>query len=62
MSLLLLPVLFQPLQPLEQSVPKGFSVTWTQLVQEGVNSLMILGAQIFIHSIEGVARHLFWQK
>lgn len=52
-------ILFQSLQPLEQSIPKSFSVTWTQSVEKRVNSLMILGAQILIHLIEGVAHNLF---
>lgn len=56
----LLSVLLQPLQPLEQSVPKGFSVTRTQSVQKRVNSLVILGVRILVHFIEGIAHHLFW--
>lgn len=52
-------ILFQSLQPLEQSIPKSFSVTWTQSVEKRVNSLVILGAQILIHLIEGVAHNLF---
>lgn len=60
--LFLLSVLLQPLQPLEQSIPKGLSVTRTQRVQKRVNSLMILGAQILVHLIEGIAHHLYGQK
>ncbi|KAK0136387.1 NPC intracellular cholesterol transporter 2 [Merluccius polli] len=47
-----------PLKSLEQSIPKGLSVSWTQCVQKGVNSLMILGAQIFVHLIKAIAHHL----
>lgn len=55
----LLSILLQSLQPLEQSVPKRFSVTWTQRVKKRVRSLVILGAQILVDLIEGIAHHLF---
>lgn len=54
----LLSILFQSLEPLKQSIPKSFSVTWTQVVEKRVNSLVILCAKVFLHLVEGVANHL----
>lgn len=53
-----LSILAQPLQTLKQGIPEGFPVTWAQLVEERVNSLMILGVQILIYMIEAIANHL----
>lgn len=53
-----LSVLFEPLQSLQQSISKRFSVSRTEGIQQRVNSLVILAAQTLIDLIKDVAHNL----
>lgn len=52
-----LSVLFEPLQSLQQCISKRFSVSWTEGIQERVNSLVILAAQTIIDLIKSVTHN-----